>query len=84
MWTMQALVTAPHLELKGTGGEVDAIPVFDEQGFLIDVFFDDPKSKIWKSTNPIDHWAWGKALPSVHGPKTVPLTPPLALGRACL
>ena len=79
---MQALVTLPHtLELKGTGGEVDAIPVFDEQGFLIGVFSDDPKIKNLKSTNPIDHWARVKALPSVHGPKTVPLTPPLALEK---
>jgi hypothetical protein len=34
---------SPHLEFKGTGGEVDAVPVFDEQGYLIDVFFDDPR-----------------------------------------
>lgn len=36
---------SPHLEFKGTGGEVDAVPVFDEQGYLVDVFFDDPRIK---------------------------------------
>ena len=36
---------APHLEFKGTGGEVDPVPVFDEKGYLIDVFFDDPRIK---------------------------------------
>jgi hypothetical protein len=36
---------SPHLEFKGTGGEVDPIPVFDDQGYLIDVFFDDPRLK---------------------------------------
>ncbi|MDC0157457.1 LamG domain-containing protein, partial [Verrucomicrobia bacterium] len=35
----------PFLEFKGTGGMVDAVPVFDEKGYLTDVFFDDPRLK---------------------------------------
>ena len=36
---------SPLIELKGTGGEVDIVPVFDERGFLVDAFFDDPRIK---------------------------------------
>lgn len=36
---------SPHLEFKGTGGEVDAIPLFDDKGHLIHVFYDDPRIK---------------------------------------
>ena len=34
---------SPYLEFKGTGGEVDAVPMFCDEGHLIHTFFDDPR-----------------------------------------
>ena len=36
---------APYLEFKGTGGEVDVVPMFCNEGHLINAFFDDPRIK---------------------------------------
>ena len=73
---------SPRLEFKGTGGDVEAVPVFDEQGYLIDVFFDDERIRnleIDKIKRPIGAgqgfterpWTKDADYDAVYGPREI-------------